>query len=55
MKTGTPFKGQAHGCMNEDVFRRLLKGLVEVTGNTDRALDRIKDIMVCEINKVATK
>jgi len=54
MTTETPVK-RASGVMREDVFRRLLKDLAEVCGSTDRALDRIKDIMICELNKAASK
>lgn len=52
LSTGHPYQGRAHGVMKEDVFRRLLKSLTEVLGDTDRAMDRIKEIMVEELNRV---
>ena len=55
LSTETPLKGKASGAMTESTFRKLLASLTEVTGSTDSALDRIKEIMVLELNKLRIK
>lgn len=52
LTSGDPFGGKAHGAMTESTFRDLLRGLVATMGDTDRALDRIKDVMVAELGRV---
>lgn len=47
----SPIRGKAAGAMAEDVFRKLLSSLTAVTGSTDSALDRIKEIMTVEMHK----
>lgn len=56
LSTEVPYKGRAYGAMEEKVFRDLLRSILKVVDqDSDRALDRIKDIMVCELNKTAVK
>ena len=51
--TETPYKGRAHGAITEDKFRPLLKELLQsFNGDVDKALDRIKEIMVAELGRV---
>lgn len=54
MSITTPYGKKASGTMKEDTFRKLLRSLVEVTNDTDRSLDRIKEIMVHELNRVGS-
>lgn len=55
MTNGTPYGGKASATMEEDRFRKLLSALLPVVNwDTDRALDRLKEIMTAEMNSLVT-
>ena len=49
--TETSYK--AHGFMVEKTFRDIMRGLLGMNMDFDRALDKAKDILIAEMGRVA--